>query len=91
MHGAHPDFMMTMSPQIRRHPDLDVNADETTLDHTGTRATFTNPPTNYHSHAKISNGRNGHKKGSVDEQRVNTLEFYGNSDRMEHKKQSMSI
>ena len=56
---------MTMSPQIRRHGDLDMNADETTLDHTGTRATFTNPPTNYHSHAKIS-GRNGHKKGSVE-------------------------
>ena len=28
-------------------------------------AAFTNPTTNYHSHAKIS-GRAGHKKGSVE-------------------------
>ena len=65
MHGGHPDFTMTMSPQIRRNNEIDMNPDATTNDHTGTRATFTNLPTNYNSHAKIS-GRNGNKKGSVE-------------------------
>ena len=42
---------------------MDMNTDETTIDHSGTFGTVTNPATQYHSHAKIS-GRA--KKGSVE-------------------------
>ena len=56
-----PDFMMTLSPQVRRHHNLEDMNTDTNMD----SAAFTNPPTNYASHAKIS-ARNGHKKGSVE-------------------------
>ena len=64
MHN-NPDFMMTMSPQIRRgRNEIELNTEDTTIDHSGTFGT-TNPATNYHSHAKIS-GRSHGKKHSVD-------------------------
>ena len=59
--GSQPEFLQTMSPQVRTKHDhfVDMNTDT----HADSNA-FTNPTTNYHSHAKI--GRNGKKKGSVE-------------------------
>lgn len=59
MHMHHnPDFMMTMSPTVNRGRNvLDMHTEDTTVDNSV-------PPSNYHSHAKIS-GRSG-KKHSVE-------------------------
>lgn len=65
LHVNHPDFMMTMSPQVRRrNNDSYMNTEETTNDHSQQFAA-TNANTQYNSHAKIS-GRSGHKKNSVE-------------------------
>ena len=64
-----PDFMMTMSPQVRKgRNDIDLNTEDTTNDHASGAYTTTNQATNYHSHAKIS-GRSA-KKHSIDPNKI---------------------
>ena len=66
MHINHPDFAMTMSPQVRRRNNESYlnTAEETTNDHSNAFIA-TNGTTNYNSVAKISHG-SGHKKNSVE-------------------------